>query len=99
MVTGRPARRPVTGHRAGVVNQVKRNRDAGAYSVSRRRTRPGFGGCTWSALCTNAVVLSYRQTEQAEAIAKLAGFDFSSAAQCPHSTTCREADSRSSGYT
>jgi hypothetical protein len=31
------------------------------------------GGHTWSALSTNAPVLTYRQTEQAETVAKLAG--------------------------
>lgn len=56
------------------VNQVERNRDAGAYSVLTAQDPTGFGGGhTWSALSTNAVVLSYRQSEQAEPIAKLAG--------------------------
>jgi hypothetical protein len=31
------------------------------------------GGHTWSALSTNAAVLTYRQTEQAENVAKLVG--------------------------
>lgn len=56
------------------VNQVERNRDAGAYSVLTAQDPAGFGGGrTWSALATNAVVLSYRQVQQAEAIAGLAG--------------------------
>jgi len=56
------------------VNQVERNRDAGAYSVLTAQDPTGFGGGhTWSALSTNAVVLTYRQSEQAEPIAKLAG--------------------------
>lgn len=56
------------------VNQVERNRDADAYSVLTAQDPAGFGGGrTWSALSTNAVVLSYRQTEQAEQVAKLAG--------------------------
>jgi hypothetical protein len=56
------------------VNQVERNRDAGAYSVLTAQDPAGFGGGrTWSALSTNAVVLSYRQTQQAEAVASLAG--------------------------
>jgi hypothetical protein len=56
------------------VNQVERNRDAGAYSVLTAQDPTGFGGGhTWSALSTNAVVLTYRQSEQAEPVAKLAG--------------------------
>lgn len=56
------------------VNQVERNRDAGAYSVLTAQDPAGFGGGrTWSALSTNAVVCSYRQADAAEAIAKLAG--------------------------
>jgi hypothetical protein len=56
------------------VNQVERNRDAGAYSVLTAQDPTGFGGGhTWSALSTNAVVLTYRQSEQADPVAKLAG--------------------------
>ncbi len=56
------------------VNQVERNRDAGAYSILTAQDPTGFGGGhTWSALSTNAVVLTYRQSEQAEPISKLAG--------------------------
>jgi hypothetical protein len=56
------------------VNQVERNRDAGAYSVLTAQDPTGFGGGhTWSALSTNAVVLTYRQSEQAEPVSKLAG--------------------------
>lgn len=56
------------------VNQVERNRDAGAYSVLTAQDPTGFGeGHTWSALSTNAVVLTYRQSEQAEPVSKLAG--------------------------
>ncbi|OJF13089.1 type IV secretory system conjugative DNA transfer family protein [Couchioplanes caeruleus] len=56
------------------VNQVERNRDAGAYSVLTAQDPTGFGGGhTWSALSTNAVVMTYRQSEQAEPVAKLAG--------------------------
>jgi len=56
------------------VNQVERNRDAGAYSVLTAQDPTGFGaGHTWSALSTNAAVLTYRQSEQAEPVAKLAG--------------------------
>jgi hypothetical protein len=56
------------------VNQVERNRDADAYSVLTAQDPTGFGaGHTWSALSTNAAVLTYRQTEQAEDVAKLAG--------------------------
>ncbi|MEU4424828.1 hypothetical protein AB0F81_29770 [Actinoplanes sp. NPDC024001] len=56
------------------VNQVERNRDADAYSVLTAQDPTGFGGGhTWSALSTNAVVLTYRQSEQAEPVAKLAG--------------------------
>jgi hypothetical protein len=58
----------------GFVNQVERNRDAGAYSVLTAQDPTGLGGGhTWSALSTNAAVLTYRQTEQAETVAKLAG--------------------------
>jgi hypothetical protein len=56
------------------VNQVERNRDAGAYSVLTAQDPTGFGGGhTWSALSTNAVIATYRQSEQAEAVATLAG--------------------------
>jgi hypothetical protein len=56
------------------VNQVERNRDAGAYSVLTAQDPTGFGGGhTWSALSTNAAVLTYRQSEQAEPVSKLAG--------------------------
>jgi hypothetical protein len=56
------------------VNQVERNRDAGAYSVLTAQDPTGLGGGhTWSPLSTNAAVLTYRQTEQAETVAKLAG--------------------------
>jgi hypothetical protein len=56
------------------VNQVERNREAGAYSVLTAQDPTGFGGGhTWSSLSTNAVVLTYRQTEKAEDVAKLAG--------------------------
>lgn len=56
------------------VNQVERNRDADTYSVLTAQDPAGFGGGrTWSALSTNAVVLSYRQVEEAEKVAKLAG--------------------------
>ena len=56
------------------VNQVERNREAGAYSVLTAQDPTGLGGGhTWSALSTNAAVLTYRQTEQAETVAKLAG--------------------------
>jgi hypothetical protein len=47
------------------VNQVERNHNAGAYSVLTARDPTGLGGGhTWSALSTNAAVLTYRQTEQ-----------------------------------
>lgn len=56
------------------INQVERNRDAGAYTVLTAQDPTGFGsGHTWSALSTNAVVLTYRQSEQAEPVSKLAG--------------------------
>ncbi len=56
------------------VNQVERYREAGAYSVLTAQDPSGFGGGhTWSALSTNAAVLTYRQTEKAEDTAKLAG--------------------------
>src|SRR4051794_284383 len=56
------------------VNQVERNRDADSYTVMTAQDPTGFGtGHTWSALSTNAVVLTYRQSEQAEPISKLAG--------------------------
>ncbi|WP_199513893.1 hypothetical protein [Nucisporomicrobium flavum] len=48
--------------------------EAGAHSVLTAQDPDGFGGGhTWSALSTNAVVLTYRQSEQAEPISKLAG--------------------------
>jgi hypothetical protein len=56
------------------VSQVERNREAGAYAVLTAQDPTGFGdGHTWSALSTNAALLTYRQTEQAENLAKLAG--------------------------
>jgi hypothetical protein len=69
------------------VNQVERNRDAGAYSVLTAQDPTGFGGGhTWSALSTNAAVLTYRQSEQAETVAKLAGTERTTEAGADYDT-------------
>ena len=50
----------------------------------------GFGGGhTWSALSTNAAVLSYRQTEQAETVAGLAGTERVTEGGADYTTTNR----------
>jgi hypothetical protein len=46
------------------------------------------GGHTWPALSTNAAVLTYRQTEQAETVAKLAGTERVTEGGADYDTGC-----------
>lgn len=69
---GAVAEDPVIGRE--FVSQVERNRSAGAYTVLTAQDPSGLGSPrTWSAISTNAAVLTYRQTEKAEEVATLAG--------------------------
>lgn len=69
---GAVAADPVIGRE--FVDQVERNRSAGAFSVLTAQDPLGLGDDrAQSALLTNCTVLTYRQTTQAEDIANLAG--------------------------
>lgn len=69
---GAVAADPVVGRE--FVNQVERNRSAGAYTLMTAQDPIGIGDeRTVSAILTNATILTYRQTVQAQRVAQLAG--------------------------